>query len=81
MTQQFHALGVSDAVCDVLTARGYLAPFEIQQLVIPEALRGGDILAKSPTGSGKTLAFAIPIVEGVDPDGSDPAALVLVPTR
>ncbi len=81
MTQQFHALGVSDAVCDVLTARGYLVPFEIQAMAIPEGLRGGDVLAKSPTGSGKTLAFAIPIVERVDPDGPTPAALVLVPTR
>jgi ATP-dependent RNA helicase RhlE len=70
---------VSEAVCDVLRVRGIEAPFQIQALVIPEALRGGDILAKSPTGSGKTLAFAIPIVQ----NGSDakPYALVLVPTR
>jgi ATP-dependent RNA helicase RhlE len=81
VTQQFHALGVSDAVCDVLSARGYIAPFEIQAMVIPEALRGGDVLAKSPTGSGKTLAFAIPIVERIDPKATAPAALILVPTR
>ena len=70
---------MSEAVCDVLRARGIETPFQIQALVIPEALRGGDILAKSPTGSGKTLAFAIPIVQ----NGSDatPFALVLVPTR
>jgi ATP-dependent RNA helicase RhlE len=75
----FRSLGVSEDVCEVLTARGIAAPFQIQSLVIPEALRGGDILAKSPTGSGKTLAFAIPIVErGAD---GTPFALVLVPTR
>ena len=75
----FRSLGVSEAVADVLAARGIASPFQIQALVIPEALRGGDILAKSPTGSGKTLAFAIPIIE----NGSDqkPFALVLVPTR
>lgn len=75
----FRSLGVSEAVCDALAARGIETPFQIQALVIPEALRGGDILAKSPTGSGKTLAFAIPIVQ----NGSDatPFALVLVPTR
>ncbi len=81
MNQQFRSLGVSDAVCEVLAARGIEAPFQIQSLVIPEALRGGDILAKSPTGSGKTLAFAIPIVQRVDPERSSPQALVLVPTR
>ena len=60
MNQSFRALGVSDAVCSVLSSRGIETPFEIQSLTIPEAIRGGDVLAKSPTGSGKTLAFAIP---------------------
>ena len=77
----FRPLGVSEAVCRLLAARGIKSPFQIQALVIPEALRGGDILAKSPTGSGKTLAFAIPILERLDPTRPRPAALVLVPTR
>jgi ATP-dependent RNA helicase RhlE len=77
----FRSLGVSPAVCDLLAARGIAAPFQIQGLVIPEALRGGDVLAKSPTGSGKTLAFAIPIAQLVDPGAEKPFALVLVPTR
>jgi ATP-dependent RNA helicase RhlE len=75
----FRSLGVSEAVCRALAERGIKTPFQIQALVIPEALQGGDVLAKSPTGSGKTLAFAIPIVER----GGEgrPFALVLVPTR
>ena len=77
----FRSLGVSEAVADVLAARGIETPFQIQTLVIPEALRGGDVLAKSPTGSGKTLAFAIPILERLDPAARRPAALILVPTR
>ena len=77
----FRSLGVSEAVADLLRARGIDQPFQIQSLVIPEALQGGDVLAKSPTGSGKTLAFAIPIVERLNPDEPRPAALVLVPTR
>jgi len=76
----FRSLGVSEAVSNGLAIRGIAAPFQIQALVIPEALAGGDILAKSPTGSGKTLAFAIPIVERLNTDDR-PAALVLVPTR
>jgi ATP-dependent RNA helicase RhlE len=77
----FRSLGVSGAVADVLSDRGIEMPFQIQALVIPEALSGGDVLAKSPTGSGKTLAFAIPIIERLDPAAKRPAALVLVPTR
>jgi ATP-dependent RNA helicase RhlE len=76
----FRSLGVSEAVSNGLAVRGIESPFQIQALVIPEALNGGDILAKSPTGSGKTLAFAIPIVERLHTDDR-PAALVLVPTR
>ena len=77
----FRSLGVSEAVCNGLAARGIDHPFQIQALVIPEALAGGDVLAKSPTGSGKTLAFAIPIVQRLNPNDPRPAALVLVPTR
>jgi superfamily II DNA/RNA helicase len=77
----FRSLGVSEAISDLLAARGIEAPFQIQALVIPEALEGGDILAKSPTGSGKTLAFAIPIVERLNTADPKPSALVLVPTR
>ena len=76
----FRSLGVSEAVSNGLAVRGIESPFQIQALVIPEALNGGDILAKSPTGSGKTLAFAIPIVERLNTEDR-PAALVLVPTR
>ena len=77
----FRSLGVSGAVVDMLARRGIESPFQIQALVIPEALSGGDVLAKSPTGSGKTLAFAIPIIERLDPAARRPAALILVPTR
>jgi superfamily II DNA/RNA helicase len=81
MSQAFNVLGVSAAVSDTLAEREIVEPFRIQSLVIPDALAGTDVLAKSPTGSGKTLAFAIPIVERTSPEGAVPSALVLVPTR
>jgi len=79
--QPFAALGVSAGVVRALEAHGINTPFQIQILVLPDALRGQDILAKSPTGSGKTLAFAVPIVERLEAAEARPAALVLVPTR
>jgi len=81
LSQQFSALGVSAPVVQALAAGGITSPFQIQDRVVPEALRGADILAKSPTGSGKTLAFALPIVELIEPGEGAPAVLVLVPTR
>jgi ATP-dependent RNA helicase RhlE len=77
----FAELGVSAPVCEALARRNLHAPFEIQTMVMPDALAGKDVLAKSRTGSGKTLAFAVPIVERVRPGGARPKVLVLVPTR
>ncbi len=79
--QSFRELGVSARVCDALAARSITEPFTIQSFVLPDALAGLDVLAKSPTGSGKTLAFAIPIVERTTSRDKRPSALVLVPTR
>src|SRR5688500_20338140 len=79
--QSFRELGVSQPVVDVLAARSIDHPFRIQSLVLPDALAGLDVLAKSPTGSGKTLAFAVPIVERTTTEDARPSALVLVPTR
>jgi ATP-dependent RNA helicase RhlE len=77
----FSDLGVSAPVIRVLERRGITSPFEVQCLMIPDALAGRDVLARSRTGSGKTLAFAIPIVQGLESSAPRPAALVLVPTR
>ena len=81
MSESFAALGVSAEVTQALGARDVHTPFRIQTLVVPDALRGLDVLAKSPTGSGKTLAFGLPIVERTRPDAGAPSVLVLAPTR
>jgi ATP-dependent RNA helicase RhlE len=81
MQQSFRELGVSPPIVDTLAARSIHEPFRIQALVLPDALAGLDVLAKSPTGSGKTLAFAVPIVERTATADARPSALVLVPTR
>jgi superfamily II DNA/RNA helicase len=79
--QSFRQLGVSAPVAAVLAARSINHPFTIQELVLPDALQGLDVLVRSPTGSGKTLAFALPIVERTSAGDGRPSALVLVPTR
>jgi ATP-dependent RNA helicase RhlE len=77
----FTDLGASLPVARALARRGINAPFPIQSLVIPDALAGRDVLARSRTGSGKTLAFAVPIAERTLADSKKPSVLVLVPTR
>jgi ATP-dependent RNA helicase RhlE len=77
----FAELGVTPAVAGALARRGITTPFAVQNLVLPDALDGHDVLVQSPTGSGKTLAFLIPIVEQLQPGDPAPTALVLAPTR
>jgi ATP-dependent RNA helicase RhlE len=77
----FADLGVSAPVVEALVARGITRPFPIQTLVVPDALAGHDVLARSQTGTGKTLAFALPIVERTSPGDPTPSVLVLTPTR
>jgi ATP-dependent RNA helicase RhlE len=79
--QSFADLGVCDPIVKALAKRSIETPFAIQGLVVPAALEGGDVLAKSPTGSGKTLAFSVPIAQRLDATDARPSALVLVPTR
>jgi len=79
--QSFSDLGVSRPVADALAARGIDTAFPVQDMVIPDALAGNDVLCKSPTGSGKTLAFAAPMVDRLQASDRRPAGLVLVPTR
>jgi superfamily II DNA/RNA helicase len=81
MQDSFSALGVSAPIVRALERRGVHAPFAVQNLVLPDALGGVDVLAASPTGSGKTLAFGIPVVERIADAHGRPAALILVPTR
>ncbi|HEX2032220.1 MAG TPA: DEAD/DEAH box helicase [Actinomycetota bacterium] len=79
--QTFSDLGASAPVVRALGRRDIRTPFPIQAMVIPDAVAGRDVLAKSRTGSGKTLAFAVPIVERLEPSDRRPSALILVPTR
>jgi ATP-dependent RNA helicase DeaD/ATP-dependent RNA helicase RhlE len=77
----FSDLGISPPVATALEMRGIRETFEIQTLVIPDALARRDVLARSRTGSGKTLAFAAPLIEVLTPNGRAPSALILTPTR
>ena len=74
-----------------LAEHGFIAPFPIQEMVLPIALGDGDVIGQAKTGTGKTLAFGIPLIERViaplDSEWKDlvakglPQVLVVVPTR
>ena len=80
----FASLDLDPRLLTALTALGYEEPTPIQHQSIPPLLKGRDVLAQAATGTGKTAAFALPILHAIanDPSkGTDPVALILVPTR
>jgi superfamily II DNA/RNA helicase len=81
VTKTFRDLGVDGALCDALAATGITHPFPIQELTLPLALKGHDLIGQARTGTGKTLAFGIPLLQRIDPGRPVTQALVIVPTR
>lgn len=71
-----------------------MSPFPIQEMTLPVALSGSDVIGQAKTGTGKTLGFGLPLLERVtvlaDVEAGRarpeelteaPQALVVVPTR
>jgi len=78
-------MGLDEALCHAAADMGFETPTSIQELVIPHALDGRDILASAPTGTGKTAAFLLPACQFLlDYPRRQPGAtriLILTPTR
>ncbi|WP_050180510.1 DEAD/DEAH box helicase [Domibacillus robiginosus] len=81
MTDTFQSFSLHKDILRALDSLGYQQPTPVQAAVIPESLKGSDLIVKSQTGSGKTASFAIPLVQLTDWDENKPQALVLTPTR
>ncbi len=60
---------------------GFVKFTEVQEKVIPVAIKGGNIIGCSQTGSGKTHAFLIPIFENLDLESEDVQVVITSPTR
>jgi superfamily II DNA/RNA helicase len=83
----FAELGVRDEIVRALAEKGIEHAFAIQELTLPLALAGDDVIGQARTGMGKTFAFGVPLLQritdgvGVRPLNGTPRALVVVPTR
>ena len=82
----FAELGVRDEIVRALAEDGKEHPFAIQELTLPLALAGDDLIGQARTGMGKTLAFGVPLLQRITTDPERPLtgiprALVVVPTR
>ncbi len=78
--QQFSDLAITSLVLSALKKLNLIEPTPIQNLSIPLALKGKDLLGTAQTGTGKTYAFGIPLVNHLTLN-KDSCALILTPTR
>ena len=79
--KSFTNLPIDENLIKATLRCGYEEMTEVQELVIPVALEGHDVLAQAPTGTGKTCAFGLPILENINIKSNNAQVLILAPTR
>jgi superfamily II DNA/RNA helicase len=78
----FASFGVKPEIIKALAEVGIERTFAIQELTLPLAMAGDDLIGQARTGMGKTLGFGVPLLHRVEvPGDGTPQVLVVVPTR
>ncbi len=80
---KFSSFDLDSRLKDGLEAMQFEEATPVQERVIPEILKGSDLIACAQTGTGKTAAFLLPIIHRIisGPRKEKISALVIVPTR
>ncbi|KAF3169580.1 Suppressor of the cold-sensitive snRNP bioproteinsis mutant brr1-1, variant 2 [Orbilia oligospora] len=60
---------------------GFEHPSEVQQVCIPQAILGTDVLCQAKSGLGKTAVFVLTTLQQLDPVAGETAVLVMCHTR
>ncbi len=77
----FNSLNIRPDILQNIDLLGFEEMTPIQEMALPPALMGKDIIGQAKTGTGKTFTFAIPIIEKIRVNEKFVHALVLTPTR
>ena len=78
---KFTDLNLSEDIQSAVVAAGFEQPSPIQELTIPLALEGKDVIGQAQTGTGKTAAFGLPTLDKIRTEENTIQALVIAPTR
>ena len=76
----FNTFGLNSKLVQRIASLKLKIPTPIQDQIIPEILKGNDVIGLAETGTGKTAAFLIPLIEKTLKDKSR-QTLILAPTR
>ncbi|SDJ32956.1 Superfamily II DNA and RNA helicase [Frankineae bacterium MT45] len=83
----FSDFPIRPEIVSALADVGITHTFAIQELTLPIALAGNDLIGQARTGTGKTLGFGVPLLNRLQLgdakpiSGAAPQAIVIAPTR
>jgi ATP-dependent RNA helicase DeaD len=77
----FTDLSLTEPVIRSIINMGFEETTPIQEMTIPLALKGRDLIGQAQTGTGKTAAYGIPLVERILEQSEQIQGIVLAPTR
>lgn len=78
---KFTAFNLTEDIQSTIVTAGFEKASPIQELTIPLALEGKDVIGQAQTGTGKTAAFGLPTLNKIATDRNVIQALVIAPTR
>ncbi|RHW41037.1 DEAD/DEAH box helicase [Neobacillus notoginsengisoli] len=79
--KQFERFGLKPFLLKTVSSLGFASPTEIQEQMIPAALRGDSAIGQSRTGTGKTHSYLLPIMQKLNPAQQEVQAVITAPTR
>lgn len=81
MIELFEKQEIPQSLLAALKKQNITVPTEIQDKVIPEAVKNKDLIIQSETGTGKTLAYLLPLFKKLNTSVKEMQAIILVPTH
>lgn len=77
----FQGIQIDPLIITALSNMGFEEPTPIQEMTIPIAMMGRDVIGLAQTGTGKTAAYGVPLIDKCQTDIERVQGLVIVPTR
>lgn len=78
---KFERFNLKPFIIDAVKQLGFYEPTEIQERLVPVALKGESAVGQSQTGTGKTHSYILPILQKIDPKKQGVQAVITAPTR
>ncbi len=79
--RQFSEMNLKPELVEALKRINFITATDVQEQVIPVAIKGHDVIVRAKTGTGKTCAFLIPIIQNAAKHTTLPEVIVIAPTR